>query len=462
MRTTTAIRRAVLAARFFLVGVCTLASGCVGMSPSVYGPLTSPQTLGRDWHKHFDYGVTLLEQEMPNGEHKDNGMVFARAAFASAARFSRDYAPAYAGLGLTNLQLGYLTDAEEAFLNAGLMEDRSLYWALASLAALQQGDERLALAAFHLMQQAKIQDEDPVTHFVRGIYAVNGSQFNTPLVSVPLRPPAAPEDADIVCQDDSKEAQCRNLNVVVSVYFVRRSTSDTITRGTNFFNDLKLQLGAEGSISRATGDAESIISRSATLTIPDIQYAVRLTPMDSRTNLYLTAAPSVVTSIGKTSEIHQGSNLTILYNSEGYTNDYTAETGISLRIQPEEASSDAVKLLLDFELSSVAGLAPSMTAQVLNVSSNKYSIEGFSPTAGRWCSAPFPAAPTSRREMGRWACAACHCSATPSVTPRKIPTVPTRWCWVIWKNRLLFVAPTNSNCWTCCVAAGYPSAPSAA
>lgn len=349
------------------------------MSPSVYGPLTSPQTLGRDWHKHFDYGVTLLEQEIPDGKHRDNGMVFARAAFASAARFSRDYAPAYAGLGLTNLQLGYLTDAEEAFLNAGLMEDRSLYWALASLAALQQGDERLALAAFHLMQQAKIQDEDPVTHFVRGIYAVNGSQFNTPLVSVPLRPPAAPEDASTVCRNDSEEAQCRNLNVVVSVYFVRRSTSDTITRGTNFFNDLKLQLGAEGSISRATGDAESIISRSATLTIPDIQYAVRLTPMDSRTNLYLTAAPSVVTSIGKTSEIHQGSNLTILYNSEGYTNDYTAETGISLRIQPEEASSDAVKLLLDFELSSVAGLAPSMTAQVLNVSSNKYSIEGFFP-----------------------------------------------------------------------------------
>src|SRR3546814_15061873 len=102
---------------------------------------------------------------------------------------------------------------------------------------------------------------------------------------------------------------------VVSVYFVRRSSTNTVTRGTNFFNDLKLQLGAEGSVSRITGDAQTSVSRSATLTIPDIQYAVRLTPLDSRTNLYLTAAPSVVTSIGKTSEIHQDRKSTRLNSS---------------------------------------------------------------------------------------------------------------------------------------------------
>lgn len=375
MRKHSANRAALWSARpfFALVSVLWL-TACVGVAPQVF-PMPEPiQNLGHDWRKHYNYGVQLLTEDRLV-EHR---VVFARAAFSSAARFARDHAPSWAGLGLANLELGYYNEAQTAFLNAALIDDRSLYWALASLSALRARNEQVARTLFDAMLAAPIQEDDPVTRFMRTLYGVDGGEAGAPLMTIPEHREEPEFTADLLCDGDSTEATCRGLNVVASVYFVQRFSSDKSSRGTDFFNNLSLQLGAESTFERPKGEELSAL-HEATLSIPDIQYAVRLTPLGAASSLYLNAAPSVITSIGEESVIREGSNLTILYNSTGYSDDFTAETGISLRIEPEEATPDFVKLRLSFELSSVSTLAPSLQAQVLDVSSNEYSISGYFP-----------------------------------------------------------------------------------
>jgi hypothetical protein len=360
--------------RCFLLVVTTSLSGCIGVAPRVFPSPEPVQNLGHDWRKHFNYGVALLEKDHLV-MHKT---VFTRAAFSTAARFARDHAPSYAGLGLANLELGYYAEAQTAFLNAALIDDRSLYWALATLSALRNGNERVARTLFDAMQAARVQDDDPASEFIRGVYLADDKTFLAPLVAIPWQPEDRSVDPDLMCNSGSEEALCRGLNVVASVYFVRRSSSDAVTRGTDFFNNLSFRLGAESSFERPKGDGLTAL-HEATLSLPELQYALRLTPQSASSNLFLNAAPSVVTSIGEESEIREGSNLTILYNSSGYSDEFTAETGISLRIQPEEATMDFVKLKLNFELSSVSTLVPSLAAQVLDVSSNQYTISGYFP-----------------------------------------------------------------------------------
>lgn len=363
-----------LARSFFVSGAVLCLAACVGVAPRVF-PVPEPiQNLGHDWRRHFDYGVTLLQRD----HLATHRTVFARAAFSSAARFGRDHAPSWAGLGLSNLELGHYNEAQSAFLNAALIEDRSLYWALAALAALQGGNERVARALADAMLLAPVQDDDQVTRFIRAVYLPDDTTFSAPLLPVRTSDEAPEVDPDLVCDRHSEDALCRGLNVVASVYFVRRSSTDTVSRGIDFFNDLSLQLGAESAFERPKGESTSAL-HEATLSIPDIQYAVRLTPLGAGSSLYLNAAPSVITSIGEESVIREGSDLTILYNSTGYSDDFTAETGIQLRIEPEAATPDHVKLKLGFELSSVSALMPSLSAQILDVSSNEYSISGHFP-----------------------------------------------------------------------------------
>lgn len=363
------------ATRFFpLFLVLLLVSGCIGVAPRHFHAPEPMHDLGQDWRKHYRYGVALLEQTYTSNQQS----VFARAAFSSASRFARDHAPSYAGLGLVNMELGYYAEAQGAFLNAAMLDDQSLYWALAVMAALRNSDERVARTLYDAMRAARSQGDDPVSKFVRTLYDENASGVQAPLVVIPGHQPILDVDENLVCESGSDDALCRNLNVVASVYFVRRSSSDITSRGTDFFNKLTFQLGAESTASRSTGEKLDVF-RSATLSIPDIQYAVRLTPLNSSTNLYLNAAPSVITSIGEASELREGSDLTILYNSEGYSEDFTAKTGIFLSIEPELATPEYVKLKLGFELSSIAALTPSLSAQVLDVSANQYTISGYFP-----------------------------------------------------------------------------------
>lgn len=366
-------RAAVTLPGFFLALALATTAGCVGVPPRAYTPADSIQELGQDWRRHYHYGLELLE----SGRQRTQDTLFARAAFSSAARFSRDHAPSFAGLALANLQLGQYAEAQAAFLNAALIDDRSMYWALAAYAALRNGDERVARALYVAMQAARVQDDDPASHFLRAVYDASYTHV-APLAVVARGAVDSADVAELVCDSGSDDARCHGLNIVASVFFVRRTASETSVRGTDFFNNLVFQLGAESSFERPKGDVLYAV-HEGTLSIPDIQYAVRLTPLLSNSDLYLNAAPSVITSIGEESQIREGSNLTILYNSTGYSNEFTAETGISLRIGPEEATPDSVKLVLNFELSSVSTLVPSLSAQVLDVSSNEYSISGYFP-----------------------------------------------------------------------------------
>lgn len=354
--------------------LAVLLNGCMGTVPHVASPLDPVQNLGHDWRKHYLFGLELMEKDHL-AHHKT---VFSRAAFASAARFSRDYAPAYVGLGLAEMNFGNFSEAQVAFLNAALIENRSLYWALSALAALNNGDERVARTLFDAMQAAPIQDADPASRFVRAVYLPQDKTYAIPLSVITHNSSNTDVDADTVCQEGSEERVCRNLNVVANVYFVRRYSSDVMVRGTSFFNDLAFQLGAESSFEWQRGEPHSALHQ-VTLSIPEIQYAVRLAPFNSRSSIYLNAAPSVMTSIGETSEIREGSDLTILYNSSGYADDFTAETGMLLRIRPELATPEFVKLQLEFEFSSVATFVPSAAAQVLDVSTNTYAVSGHFP-----------------------------------------------------------------------------------
>jgi hypothetical protein len=371
-----------------LASLCLALLGGCGGHPRYEEPMRPTQSLGYDWREHFHYGIEMLESRRLD-HHKS---VFTRAAFASAARFSLDHGPSYAGLGLAELNLGNFSEAQIAFMNAALIEDRSMYWALSALAALRSGNEVVARVLFDTMQAAAIQEDDPASRFIRAVYSPEDTTYPLPLTTIPHRIGDAGADENLLCDADNStdEPLCRNLNITVSVYFVRRYTSDSTTRGSGFFNDLVFRLGAFDSdnyyrYERNRENDEVTRSRQLLLqphlSIPDIEYAVRLMPLNLRSSVYLNAAPAVVTSIGQESEIREGADLTVLFAGGQFSNatEYTAETGTVLHIEPESASSEFVKLKLEFEFSSVSTLEPAMNAQVLNVSTNKYSIAGHFP-----------------------------------------------------------------------------------
>lgn len=287
------------------------------------------------------------------------------AALASAARFSQDHAPSYAGLGLAELRLGNFSEAQIAFMNAALIEDRNLYWALSAIAALRSGAEVVARTLFDAMQAAAIQDDDPATRFVRAVYAPEDRTYPLPLKTVPHALGSDGVKEDLVRDADNRleEPLCRSLNIQVSVYFVRRYVSDATTRGSGFFNDLIFRLGASESdnfyryerVREHGGDYDGEDdSRYGSLTrarqlllqphlsIPDIEYAVRLMPINLRSSIYVNAAPTVITSLGEESEIREGADLTILFSGGAYGNatEHTAETGTVLNIQPELATPE--------------------------------------------------------------------------------------------------------------------------
>lgn len=358
-----------------LMCVLLFLSGCGGIGPRIAPELETLEALGHDWQRHYDFAVQQLGNEDP---YVRRNSVFTRAAFSSAARLSRDFAPAYAGLGLAEINLGNLSEAEVAFLNAALIEDRSLYWALGALAALRNGDEYLARSFYDAQRMARIQDEDPVSSFIRAVYEEGDQTFGGELQLVATKRPDTNVSEGLECDDHSDDALCSNLNVVAHVYFVRRESTDITVRGTNFFNDLVVKLGAESEFEWRRGEPREVL-HTVSLSIPDIEYAVRLTPHNTRSSVYLSAAPSVITAIGRVSEVREGSDLTILYNSEGYADEFTAETGLTLRIEPVVATAEYVRMKLDFEYSSVGSLQPSEQAQVLNVSTNNYSVTGHFP-----------------------------------------------------------------------------------
>src|SRR5690606_26883250 len=142
--------------------------------------------------------------------------------------------------------LGNFSEAQIAFMNAALIEDRSMYWALSAIAALRGGAEVVSRTLFDAMQAAAIQDDDPATRFVRAVYSPQDRTYSAPLSRILHALGDDGVDENLVCTPDNRleEAVCRNLNITFSVYFVRRYASDATTRGSGFFNDLVFRLGA--------------------------------------------------------------------------------------------------------------------------------------------------------------------------------------------------------------------------
>ena len=358
-------------------GLCVMLSGCFGGLPRVENRPIPFQNLGHDWHRHFAYGLQLLEDD----SLAVNKNVFARAAFSSAARFSQDYAPAYVGLGVSEMSLGNFASAQIAFLNAALIDDRSTYWALSAMAALKNGDEIVARSLFDAMQASHTQDDDPASRFIRAVYLPGDTTYSSPIATIPHEADNTQAEKGLTCDKNARDDICRNLNIVANIYFVRRYSTDSKSRGTDFFNDLTVQLGATRTQEWQKEARESTVSilSELSLSIPEIEYAVRLTPQNVNSSVYVNAAPSVVTSIGEESEIHEGSNKTILFNSAGDAEQYTAETGLTLNLEPVLATPDYVNLKWNFEFSSLGTLEPSASAQVLDVSKNTYAIAGYFP-----------------------------------------------------------------------------------
>jgi hypothetical protein len=373
-----------------------LLAGCGG-TPAYDPAVKIEHNLGHDWRKHYAYGMQFLQEKTLSG----NSDMFARAAFSNAARFSRDFAPAFVGLGLASMKLGNFADAQLAFLNAALIEDRSRYWAYGAISALQNGDETVARVLHDAMQVAAVQEDDEASNFVRLVYQVQG--FDGPVERILIRSPDAELASSLLCQATGSDRSnsfdstsehvptpgevaeineiCRNLNIVTNVYFVRRFSTDDTNRGTDFFEKLKFQLsaGTNNEFRRENGDRSNTLLNQVELSIPAIQYALRVTPQLTKSSIQVSAAPSIMTSIGNESEISEGANLTILYNAIGYAQQFTAETGTTLHLLPELATPNYVKLSLKFEYSNVRGLAPSGNAQVLDVSKDSYSITGTFP-----------------------------------------------------------------------------------
>lgn len=337
-----------------------------------------PETGFYGWQDHFNYGLKLISDDYT---HKTQ-TAFARAAFESAARFSQDYAPAYAGLGYTHMQLGDFGQAQHAFLKAGLLSDNQFYWAMGALAALNSGHERAAYTFYTRMKTAEMHSADAITAFITEVYTSDETATHNQIDISPDNQTDTESDETIICEGKSDEETCSNLNIVAEIFFVRRAVSESQTIGNDIFNDLILQLGAQKVFSaerELPDDWQREVSEELSLTIPDIQYAVRALPIEDDANVYINASPSVMMTLGNPSEVREGSDRTILYNSEGFSDEFTAETGTTLVLEPDLATPDYCRMKIQFEYSSLSSLTPGANAIILDLTTSNYDLTGYFP-----------------------------------------------------------------------------------
>lgn len=360
-----------------LLAGSSMLAACTGQ-PTKLPTAAIPETGMIGWHDHFDYGRKLLAE----GHAAKGKAAFARAAFESAARFSRDYAPAYAGLGYANMLLGEWGQAQRAYLKAGLLSDDQFYWAMGAMAALKGGNEMSAFTFYQQMMKAKRHSDDPVTNFIQEVYGQSDVSGGEPLQTIQYGNPVKDLDSDLVCDEKSDEDECKNLNITAEVFFVRRTSSHSMSVGNDFFSDLVFQLGAQRVISaekEVPNDWETTVSDEINLSIPDIQYAVRALPLMDDSNVYVNATPSVLMTLGNSSEVREGSDKTIFYNSSVFSDNYTAKTGTTLNIEPDKATSAYCRMKIEFEFSTLNSLTPGANALVLDVNTSNYELTGYFP-----------------------------------------------------------------------------------
>lgn len=360
-----------------LLAGSTALTACTG-HPSKLPTAAIPDTGITSWHEHFDYGRELLA----DGHAAKAKAAFARAAFESAARFSRDYAPAYAGLGYANMLLGDWGQAQRAYLKAGLLSDDQFYWAMGAMAALKSGDELAAQTFYQQMQKAEQHSDDAVSNFIRNVYGSTGSASGARLQVIPYSNPAKGQEKELVCDEKSDKEECKNLNITAEVFFIRRTSSHSMSVGNDFFSDLVFQLGAQRVISaekEVPNDWVTNVSDEINLSIPDIQYAVRALPLMDDSNVYVNATPSVLMTLGNSSEVREGTDRTIFYNSSVFSDNYTAKTGTTLTIEPDKATDAYCRMKIEFEFSSLNSLTPGSNALVLDVTTSNYDLTGYFP-----------------------------------------------------------------------------------
>lgn len=352
-------------------------SACTGQ-PSKLPTAAIPDKGITSWHEHFDYGRELLA----DSHAAKAKAAFARAAFESAARFSRDYAPAYAGLGYANMLLGDWGQAQRAYLKAGMLADDQFYWALGAMAALKSGDELAAFTFYQQMEKAEHHSDDDVSNFIRSVYGKSDMAHAAKLQVISHANPSTVEDKELVCDEKSDKKECKNLNITAEVFFIRRTSSHSMTVGNDFFSDLVFQLGAQRVISaekEVPNDWDTTVSDEINLSIPDIRYAVRALPLMDDSNVYVNATPSVLMTLGNSSEVREGSDKTIFYNSSVFSDNYTAKTGTTLTIEPEKATNSYCRMKIEFEFSSLNSLTPGSNALVLDVTTSNYDLTGYFP-----------------------------------------------------------------------------------
>lgn len=360
-----------------LLAGSSLASGCATQT-AMTATRDIPERSVSGWQGHFHYGRDLLE----TSQSATPRLAFSRSAFESAARFSIDYAPAYVGLGYTNMRLGEYGSAQQAFLEAGLLSDNAFYWALGALAALKNADEHTAYAFYLRMKSAQIQPSDDLSRFIDRVYAPQANGTDLSLVRVDEEIPASKVDADLVCEDGAGDDVCEHLNIVAEIFFVRRLSYTSQSVGNDFFSNLVFQLGAERIVSIEKdfpGPSEKSIADELSLSIPTIQYAIRALPLEDAENIYINATPSVLMTLGNESEVREGTDRTILYNSEGFSDDFTAETGTTLVMEADQATADYCRMKLEFEFNQLSTFTPGASAVVLDVATSRYSLKGYFP-----------------------------------------------------------------------------------
>jgi hypothetical protein len=360
-----------------LIAGPTMVSSCTSRMAAP-APATIPERAISTWRDHFRYGVELLER----GEDAKPQTAFARAAFESAARFSRDYPPAYIGLGYTHMRLGEFGAAQQVFLRAGLMDDNEFHWAMGALAALKNGDERAAFAFYQQMLVASQKSDDDVSRFIHRVYSKNDDPSGLPLKTLDYQTREISIEEDLVCKDDSDDDLCEHLNIVAEIFFVRRISYSSRSVGNDFFSNLAVQLGAERVVSLEKdlpGDWEKNIADELTLNIPTIQYAVRALPLEDNENIYVNATPSVLMTLGNASKVREGSDRTILYNSEGFSDEFTAETGLTLALEADLVTAEYCRMKMEFEFSKLSSFTPGASALVLDVATSEYELTGYFP-----------------------------------------------------------------------------------
>lgn len=378
----------------------------------------------RSYESHYQRALQLLYKPGRN----DADLHMARVGFETAARLSRDYWPAWFYAGIVHDVLGNNEQATGSFVRAATIEDNAALWNAAAVSALRGGYEHLALGLHRRALSARIAAQDEVSDYVSALYTSYGASRPVTHVPAAARDDEASEiftcrsaiqsddgdddedddddddggsqksgglilnfgdeEEEVASENTKKETSttdlnCDQQNIIVDAYIIRRNGENASTAGIDLLSALQIQFGGQfldyTYSNPSGGPSTHNVSSSASVTIPDVTYALSIAS-DRQSLITIDATPSIVARLGQKSEIFEGTEVYIIANGDSSSGEFEKEIGVKLKIEPTILTESAVTLRAGVEFSLLDTNGDSSTNfQTLNTDKLIFDVSGTFP-----------------------------------------------------------------------------------